>query len=208
MFPLGTVLLPSEFLPLNIFEPRYRALVTDCLAGEREFGVVLIERGSEVGGGDVRTSVGTIAHIVEVDELPDGRSHLLTIGTERFRVLAWLPDDPYPLADIEPWPDNDADDAGLDDRLMVVQGQLRRVLALASELGAMVPNLLPEFAAEAGLASFQACALAPVGPLDHFRLLCEPSARSRLDSLEKMLWETEQVLALQLGHGAGPGSDG
>ena len=58
MFPLGTVLLPGAPLPLQVFEPRYRGLTHDCLAGVPEFGVVLIERGSEVGGGDVRTNVG------------------------------------------------------------------------------------------------------------------------------------------------------
>src|SRR5438270_10838595 len=73
MFPLGTVLLPFAHLPLHIFEPRYRALVKDCLAGDGEFGVVLIERGHEVGGGDVRFGVGTVAHIVQTAELPDGR---------------------------------------------------------------------------------------------------------------------------------------
>ena len=58
MFPLGTVLLPGGVLPLHVFEPRYRQLVIDCLAddtGEPEFGVTMIERGSEVGGGDQRT---------------------------------------------------------------------------------------------------------------------------------------------------------
>ena len=73
MFPLGTVLFPGAVLPLHVFEPRYRALVRDCLAGDREFGVVLIERGSEVGGGDVRVEVGTVARIVQVAEPPDGR---------------------------------------------------------------------------------------------------------------------------------------
>lgn len=53
MFPLGTVLLPGAILPLHVFEPRYQQLVRDCLdAPEHEFGVVLIDRGSEVGGGD------------------------------------------------------------------------------------------------------------------------------------------------------------
>ena len=69
MFPLGTVLLPFAHLPLHIFEPRYRALVKDCLAGDGEFGVVLIERGHEVGGGDVRFGVGTVARIVQTAEL-------------------------------------------------------------------------------------------------------------------------------------------
>src|SRR4051812_9365869 len=73
MFPLGTVLLPGAVLPLHVFEPRYRALVEVCVAGDREFGVVLIERGNEVGGGDTRTSAGCVARIAEVRELPDGR---------------------------------------------------------------------------------------------------------------------------------------
>ena len=60
MFPLGTVLLPSVLLPLHIFEERYRTLIRDVLDADREFGVVLIERGSEVGGGDTRSSVGTL----------------------------------------------------------------------------------------------------------------------------------------------------
>src|SRR5439155_458702 len=61
MFPLGTVLFPFVVLPLHVFEPRYRALTRDCLAGSGEFGVVLIERGLEVGGGDERFPVGTVA---------------------------------------------------------------------------------------------------------------------------------------------------
>ena len=59
MFPLGSVLLPGVVLPLHVFEPRYQQLVRDCLeTDEHEFGVVLIDRGSEVGGGDSRTDVG------------------------------------------------------------------------------------------------------------------------------------------------------
>ena len=59
MFPLGTVLFPYGVLPLHVFEPRYRLLAEHCLAGDGCFGVVLIERGSEVGGGDTRFDVGT-----------------------------------------------------------------------------------------------------------------------------------------------------
>ena len=49
MFPLGSVLFPELGLPLRVFEPRYRQMVVDCLDTDRSFGVVLIERGSEVG---------------------------------------------------------------------------------------------------------------------------------------------------------------
>src|SRR5436190_21485028 len=107
MFPLGSVLMPSTFLPLHVFEPRYRALVHDCLAGEGEFGVVLIARGSEVGGQDVRTDVGTVARIVPAQELPDGRWAIAAVGVRRARVVRWLPDGPYPMAEVEDWPDVD-----------------------------------------------------------------------------------------------------
>src|SRR5580765_5978986 len=108
MFPLGSVLFPSLFLP------RYRALAKHCLAPEREpeFGVVLIERGSEVGGNDVRTSVGTVARVLEAAELDDGRWVLGTVGTRRIRVVEWLPDDPFPRAVIEDWDDEVAAESG------------------------------------------------------------------------------------------------
>src|SRR6185437_15262121 len=72
MFPLGTVLFPHALLPLRVFEPRYRVMTERVLKAEREFGVVLIERGSEVGGGDTRFDVGTVAQIVRAQQLGDG----------------------------------------------------------------------------------------------------------------------------------------
>jgi uncharacterized protein len=98
MFPLGTVLLPFQVLPLHVFEPRYQALVRTCLSGEPEFGVTLIERGSEVGGGDMRAGVGCLARIVDVKQFPDGRLALVAVGTTRLEVIEWLADDPYPQA--------------------------------------------------------------------------------------------------------------
>ena len=83
MFPLGTVLFPYGVLPLHVFEPRYRLLTEHCLAGDGCFGVVLIERGSEVGGGDTRFDVGTVARIVRAGQLPDGRYVLATVGIQR-----------------------------------------------------------------------------------------------------------------------------
>ena len=67
MFPLGQPLLPGAVLPLHVFEPRYRQLVQDTLADDvnpPEFGVTIIERGWEVGGGDHRGMIGTVARIV------------------------------------------------------------------------------------------------------------------------------------------------
>ena len=73
MFPLGTVLFPHGVLPLHVFEPRYRTMTERCLADDATFGVVLIERGSEVGGHDERFDVGTAARILQAGRLEDGR---------------------------------------------------------------------------------------------------------------------------------------
>ncbi|NMM17398.1 MAG: peptidase S16 [Cellulomonas sp.] len=98
MFPLGSVLLPGMPLPLRVFEPRYIALLSSVLGeSDREFGVVLIERGSEVGGGDARFRVGTVASIVTV-EIGEGSIVLVARGTERFEVVDWLEEDPFPRA--------------------------------------------------------------------------------------------------------------
>ena len=70
------------------------------LRDDGEFGVVLIERGSEVGGGDTRFDIGTVARVVRAQELPDGGYALATVGIRRIRVMRWLPDDPYPLAEV------------------------------------------------------------------------------------------------------------
>jgi ATP-dependent protease La (LON) substrate-binding domain len=117
MFPLGGVLLPGVVLPLHVFEPRYRQLVTDSLeSGDHQFGVVLIDRGSEVGGGDTRADVGVVAMMLQVAALDDGRFAVVTLGTRRIRVVQWLDDAPYPRAEVEDWPDEAGDD--------VSQGQL------------------------------------------------------------------------------------
>ena len=109
MFPLQSVLVPHALLPLHVFEPRYREMVDDVLVGEpREFGVVLIERGSEVGGGDVRSDIGTLARIVQAQPFPDGRWALATVGTRRIVVDEWQIDDPYPRAVVTPFEDEPA----------------------------------------------------------------------------------------------------
>ena len=102
MFPLGSVLFPGLGLPLRVFEPRYREMMADCLDGDGSFGVVLIERGSEVGGGEVRLRVATVARILDVSLQEDGTLGVFAVGTSRVEVLEWLPDAPYPAAIVTP----------------------------------------------------------------------------------------------------------
>src|SRR4051812_9529397 len=182
MFPLGTVLFPSVFLPLHVFEPRYREMTRHCLDGDREFGVALIERGSEVGGDDVRTGIGTVARIIEAAELDDGRWVLGTVGVRKIRVMRWLPDDPFPRAEVEDWDDAPAGPhAG--DRYERVLTSLRRVLALKAELGDPAVDATVELTGDPALGSFQASAVAPLGPVDQQALLAAEGPDARLDRL-------------------------
>lgn len=198
MFPLGTVLFPEQPLPLQVFEPRYQQLVRTCLAGRPEFGVVLIERGSEVGGHDTRTDAGTVARVVEATELPDGRWLLMALGTRRVRVQRWLADDPHPWAVLEDWPDEPPGQA-IGDRLSQAVAAVRRVLALATELGRDTPSSTFELPESPVAASYTLSTLAPLGPLDRHRLLCAASVEERLAQLVDACGELRAVLEHQLG---------
>ena len=203
MFPLGSVLLPGAVLPLHVFEPRYRAMVQDCLTREdHEFGVVLIERGFEVGGGDFRCMVGTVARMVQVAELDDGRYALVIIGTRRIRVNGWLPDDPYPLADVEDWPDED-DSVSAEDLAACIAttwARVRRVNAMASELGDEHAEATAEIADDPLVATYHLCALAPLGPADQQRLLSARGPAERIDLLGAALDDTEALQQFRLQH--------
>lgn len=178
MFPLGSVLVPGAVLPLHVFEPRYQALMADCLDGDGRFGVVLIERGSEVGGGDQRADVGTTASIEQYQQLDDGRFALIAVGRERFRVGEWLGDEPYPRATVQAWADPPLD--AVDQPLLAGARQaLDRVLAT----GEPFPDLSPD----PSLASHQLSAIAPIGPYDRYRLLCAAGAADRLRHLIALL---------------------
>ena len=195
MFPLGTVLFPTMLLPLHVFEPRYRALVDDCVAGDGEFGVTLIERGSEVGGGDVRTDVGTVARIVQVERFEDGRFAVAAVGTRRIRIERWLADDPYPRAEVVDWDDVGTTETALDD----ADALFRRALALAAELGEAPAPLDVELADDPATATFQIGALAPLGPLDRQAVLATERADDRVTLLVAQLTDVVELLRARLG---------
>lgn len=202
MFPLGSVLVPSMVLGLHVFEHRYRRLVRDCLDGTPEFGVVLIERGSEVGGGEVRTIVGTVARMVEAAELPDGRFAIQAVGTQRVRVQRWLDDAPYPRAEVEDWPDEPAaSDVDVDALRTDALALLRRSLALGAELGEPSPPSTVEVADEPEAASHQIAALAPIGPHDRQALLAAPGTATRLAEEAVLIGEAIETLTARLALG-------
>jgi Lon protease-like protein len=185
MFPLSIVLFPGGILPLHVFEPRYRQMTMDCLAAGREFGVVLISRGSEVGGGDERVSVGTLARIERAGELPDGRWVLVTRGTRRLRVVRWLADDPYPRAEVTMVDEPDwSGDAETLDR---ANAALRRARALLSELGTLAAVAEQDLEADGPTArSWRLCGAAPVPVADAQRLLATDDPGDRMTLLAEL----------------------
>jgi Lon protease-like protein len=199
LFPLSLVMVPHLVVPLHIFETRYRVLMFDCTHGadQPEFGVVLIERGSEVGGNDERFGVGTVARIVDAAELPDGRWVLNALGTDRFRVDEWLPDDPYPLALVNLLPDLPWS-AGAQSARLHAEHHVRRALALSAEIdGPAVPATI-ELHPDPKISSWQLQAIAPVGPFDQQRLLEIDDHRVRLSQLAALAEEAATVLAHRL----------
>ncbi len=204
MFPLGSPLLPGAVLPLHIFEPRYRVLARRCTEGDEPFGVVMIERGSEVGGGDVRSDVGCLASIAQHQELPDGRWVMLATGGQRIRIHEWLADDPYPRALAAEWPDEPAEISAQTRRTLVAR--LRRLRALASEIGALgvtaaesaaIDDRLEDLADDASDPSdwaYQMAALVPAGPFDRHAMLCAPDPARRIEVIADVLDGVEELL--------------
>ncbi len=201
MFPLGMVLMPTMVVPIHVFEPRYRQMTMDCLDGDREFGVVLIERGSEVGGGDIRTDAGTVARIINAEEFPDGRWGLVAGGIRRVQVSRWLKDDPYPRAEVQEWPDEELgqdEEAELAAVVPSVLAVWRRVLALQSELGAPGPPVDFKVSDDPSTAVWQLASLSPMGPLDRQQLLTAEHAAHRLALLGDFLADAEEVIRARI----------
>ena len=200
MFPLSTVLFPYADLPLHVFEPRYRSLAEDCLAGDRAFGVVLIDRGSEVGGGAHRVDVGTVAHIRDSATFDDGRRLLATQGGHRFRVTQWLEDDPYPMAEVTMFPDDASILEPESTDVRRAESAVRRCRALLSEMGGAPPLALDELRDDSpGERLWRLCGSAPCGALDAQQLLetDDPAARVSLliDLAEATADDVSRLLA-------------
>ena len=198
MLPLGTVLLPSGVLPLQLFEDRYRRMIVDVLAADRELGIVLILRGSEVGGGDLRYDVGTRSRVLEAREAPDGRWSVVIAGLQRVRVDCWMPDDPYPIADVQPMPDlpgPDIDPASY----RSLESRLRRLLAGLTELGDPVEAATFDLADDPALGTLQMGALGPFTSYDRQRLLEADLVVERCGILDGLLDGAQGVVDMRLG---------
>jgi len=193
MFPLGSVLFPHMPLLLRVFEDRYLTMLSQILQNEpSEFGVTLIERGQEVGGGEQRFSVGTVAQITQLDA-NEGFVVLVAEGDRRVRVDEWLDDDPFPRATVSAVADLvwHTDLQPLRDRAEV---SVRRALAMASEFADQVWPPDTELSDDPVAACWQLAAIAPLGALDQVALLQCESLEQLLSTLIERTLEAEQML--------------
>jgi len=195
MFPLGAVLFPHMPLRLRVFEERYLIMLSELVkSDDPRFGVVLIERGFEVGGGEHRFRVGTSAEIAQI-AAEEGIVGLVAQGGSRFEVVDWLPDDPYPRAEVEPLEELVWDPA-LEPLRAETEQLVRRALAQASEFSEGAWPVDVQLADEPVPALWQLAAVAPLTALDQVALLRATSAEELLTRLSELtrdaavVWES------------------
>ncbi|MFN8214082.1 MAG: LON peptidase substrate-binding domain-containing protein [Candidatus Nanopelagicales bacterium] len=194
MFPLGSVLFPHMPLALRLFEPRYLQMLAGLLEqSQPEFGVVLIERGHEVGGGDHRFGLGTMARLIEVEAREEFMA-VVAVGTSRIRVDGWLPDDPYPCAEVHPVDEFVWDEAHTEQRDSV-EVIVREALAV---MGGQ-PDV--ELTDDPVGRCWQLAALAPLGPLDAWRLLGSETLGDLLAVTAELTAEALETFRLDSGSG-------
>jgi Lon protease-like protein len=178
MFPLGMVVFPHQTVSLCVFEPRFHQLLED-VEEENHFGTCLIERGSDVGGHDERTSVGTVLEILGTHRLSNGQTLLVVEGVECFEVDEWLVDDPYPKARVG---ERCCDQVAIESALLKsTESAVRALRALQSEIVAdecLQSNCAMDDNPQ--VRSWQLCSMTPMSLLDQFKVLSLSNPNDRL----------------------------
>ena len=183
VFPLSVVLFPGTPLPLHIFEPRYRQMLADCLAGDRRFGLTPAGEDQEAPDPGM---VGCIAEIRVNQELPDGRANIVVLGRERFVVDALLDEDvPYHIASVRPF-DDDPATLPPPERTAALREAFGAYAALIRELSDAEPSD-PELPEAPVALSFHVAAAIEVEVRIKQRLLVERSTARRVEALMLVL---------------------
>jgi hypothetical protein len=190
LFPLGTVLYPGLLLPLHIFEQRYRQLVRDLLSGPgpQQFGVIAIRKGRETGVDGILAlhEIGCTATLRRVKEHEDGRFDLVTVGTQRFRLLTLDDSQPYLRGEVDVLPEVTGDEAAARLAVQAVHEAFRGYLDALAKRGATqiaVPDLPDDPVALSYLVAASIIADLP----DRQILLAEPDALRRLAAERALL---------------------
>jgi Lon protease-like protein len=182
LFPLGVVLLPTERIPLHIFEPRYRELIGECLETGREFGLVLADD-------DGVREVGTRAAVTEVlERFEDGRLNIVVEGRDRFRVVELTEGRSFQTAEVEPVVD-DGDKPAPDD--------VDRAIGLVRRLGEIAGADVEDVAVTSDVPSFELAGRVAFDAGLKQQLLELRSEPARLDRLATLLEDAAKALEIQ-----------
>lgn len=210
VFPLPLVLLPGAPLPLHIFEPRYRAMLADCMGGDRRFGILFRPDGlseTDVVPGDV----GCVARVDTAKMLPDGRSNILVQGQERFAFARWVESThPYHVAEVVTY----ADEKEASDDVAPLAAEVSALFSRAARAArtlASDPDPIPTLPDDHGLLSFSVAAWIDLPPEFRQKLLASRSPAARLRELRGILRRAvspiesrAEVHTQARGNGSGP----
>ena len=182
LFPLGIVLLPTERIPLHIFELRYQELIGECLDSDGEFGLVFSDD-------DGMREIGTRASVVDVlDRFDDGRLNIAIEGQERFRIVTETRGRSFRTAEVEP--------VG-DDEVMAERTARERALERFRKLGRVVETDVDEPDTDSGLLSFELAARVDFGPERKQELLELRSEPERLRIVSDLLERAAEAITLE-----------
>jgi Lon protease-like protein len=182
LFPLDMVLLPTERIPLHIFEPRSKELIGECLSEELEFGLLFGDR-------EGLRDVGTRAAVVEVVErFPDGRLNIVIEGRERFRLVGLTEGRSFATAEVEPL----ADEAGVSER-----EQREATLDLYRRLAELVEAEVDELDPDSGVLSFELASRVDFGVERKQELLELTSEPERLARVADLLGKAIDAIRLE-----------
>ncbi len=182
LFPLGLVLLPTERLPLHIFEPRYRELIDECLDEEREFGLLLADD-------EGLHEIGTRAAVVDVlERLDDGRLNVVVEGRERFRLRGLTSGRSFQTGEVEPVRDDEGEPRPED---------VERAVALLRRLGELAGADVDDLEVTTAAPSFELAARVELDPVLKQRLLEQRSEPQRLQTVADLLERAAELLELR-----------
>jgi uncharacterized protein len=200
LFPLGTVLYPGLLLPLHIFEDRYRQLVRDLLDGPepRRFGVIAIRKGRETGVAGISSlhEIGCTATLRRVAEHDDGRFDLVTVGSQRFRLLELDDSRPYLQGEVDLLAEDAGDEAAAGVAAEAVRRGFRGYLDALTARGATQVSV-PDLPADPVQLSYLVAASVIIDLGDQQALLAEPDAAARL-AAERALLSREATMLRSL----------
>jgi len=216
LFPLRLVLFPGVHLPLHIFEPRYRRMLADCLAGDHCFGIIY--RPDGVGEREIPPGqIGCIARVERAQMLPDGRSNVLVVGTGRFALDRFEETAmPYCVGRVTEVGDAPESAASLAPLAAAVHALFLRVGTAARSLNDD-GDALPELPDDPALLAFAIAAVIDMDTGARQRLLASRSASARLRDVEMLMAPAVEALearavvhtrAKSNGHGPQPQSPG